>query len=64
MGNLSNLTNLSIEGNGLTGGIPPELGNLASLSELSLRGEGLRAYPITPAARKAIQGQVKCSIPR
>ncbi len=32
---------LSIEGNGLTGKIPPELGNLASLQYLRLRGEGL-----------------------
>ena len=41
LGNLSNLRDLSIEGNGFTGEIPPELGNLASLQHLRLRGEGL-----------------------
>ena len=41
LGNLSNLTNLSIEGNGFTGEIPPELGNLSNLRDLSIEGNGL-----------------------
>ena len=40
LGNLSNLTNLSIQGNGFTGEIPPELGNLSNLMICQSRGTG------------------------
>ena len=36
LGNLANLSRLSLHGNNLTGSIPPELGNLASLTSLNL----------------------------
>ena len=39
--NLSNLTELSLGGNGLSGEIPAELRNLSNLTELSLGGNGL-----------------------
>ena len=41
MGNLANLSLLFLEGNRLSGEIPPELGNLANLSLLSLEGNQL-----------------------
>ena len=41
MGNLSNLTGLYLEGNQLTGEIPPELGGLPNLRELGLSGNQL-----------------------
>ena len=41
LGNLSNLRDLSLNGNQLTGGIPSELGNLANLQGLSLWGNQL-----------------------
>ena len=47
LGNLANLTELSLWGNNLSGPIPPELGNLANLTELSLWGNNLSG-PIPP----------------
>ena len=38
LGDLTNLTELSLGGNGLSGEIPPELGDLTSLQELYLWG--------------------------
>ena len=37
MGNISNLTQVYLRDNQLTGSIPPELGNLAGLTALDLR---------------------------
>ena len=41
LGELSNLTYLSLAGNGLSGSIPAELGELSNLTYLSLAGNGL-----------------------
>ena len=38
LGDLSNLTELSLSGNQLTGEIPTELGDLSNLTTLSLNG--------------------------
>ena len=47
LGNLANLTSLSLGGNELSGPIPPELGNLSSLTRLALWGNELGG-PIPP----------------
>ena len=47
MGNLANLTELSLSRNGLSGNIPASLSNLANLTELSLSRNGLSG-PIPP----------------
>ena len=47
LGNLANLTSLSLGGNELSGPIPPELGNLSSLTLLALWGNELGG-PIPP----------------
>ena len=47
LGNLANLTSLSLGGNELSGPIPPELGNLSSLMRLALWGNELGG-PIPP----------------
>ena len=41
LGDLANLTLLTLEENGLSGTIPPELGNLANLETLNLAENGL-----------------------
>ena len=41
MGDLSNLVYLALQGNSLSGPLPPELGNLTALDYLSLSHNGL-----------------------
>ncbi|MDE0359521.1 MAG: hypothetical protein OXN92_17520 [Gammaproteobacteria bacterium] len=47
MSNLSNLTDLSLSENDLSGPVPPDLGNLSNLTELHLSANDLSG-PIPP----------------